>query len=306
MNRQPLVSVLMTSYNREKYIAYAIESVLASTYPNFELIIVDDASKDQTVAIAESFATKDKRIKVFINSKNIGDYPNRNKAASYAKGKYLKYVDADDYIYPWCIEVMVNMMEMHPLAGWGLCSSSQADDRPFPVLLLPAEAYKRAHLKKGLFDKSPGYSIIRTDVFKSVNGFNNLRMVGDFEMWHRLSLKHPVLMMPDGLVWYRVHSEQEYAQHYRYVVAYEKILVQYIKHPECPLIKKDKMNVIRIRKLKNRKAILTDLVKLRFSTLTLNLKVFRYYLSVNYEFPGTEQNSRSKLFSLFDLNKRAL
>ena len=59
----PLVSVLMTAYNREKYIAEAIESVLASTYKNFELIIVDDCSKDKTVEIARRYAKKDQRIK---------------------------------------------------------------------------------------------------------------------------------------------------------------------------------------------------------------------------------------------------
>jgi glycosyltransferase involved in cell wall biosynthesis len=69
----PLVSVLMTSYNREKYIGEAIESVLESTYNNFELIIVDDCSTDNTVKIAKSFAEKDARVKVFCNDKNPGD-----------------------------------------------------------------------------------------------------------------------------------------------------------------------------------------------------------------------------------------
>lgn len=89
----PLVSILMTAYNREKYIAEAIESVLASTYTNFELIIVDDCSADRTLEIAKSYEEKDKRIKIYINEKNLGDYPNRNKAASLAKGVYLKYLE---------------------------------------------------------------------------------------------------------------------------------------------------------------------------------------------------------------------
>jgi glycosyltransferase involved in cell wall biosynthesis len=80
----PIVSVLMTSFNREKYIAEAIESVLASTYKDFELIIVDDVSTDATVAIAEKYAKQDGRIKVYKNQNNLGDYKNRNRAASYA------------------------------------------------------------------------------------------------------------------------------------------------------------------------------------------------------------------------------
>lgn len=73
-----IVSVLMTSYNREKYVAEAIESVIAQTFTEWELIIVDDQSKDATVSIAKDYAKKDSRIKVYINNHNLGDYPNRN------------------------------------------------------------------------------------------------------------------------------------------------------------------------------------------------------------------------------------
>ncbi len=71
MQDKPLVSVLMTAYNREKYIAEAIESVLQSTYKNFELIIVDDCSTDNTVSIATDFQQQDKRTSVQINEKNL-------------------------------------------------------------------------------------------------------------------------------------------------------------------------------------------------------------------------------------------
>uniref|UniRef100_UPI00397D36C0 glycosyltransferase family 2 protein n=1 Tax=Salmonella sp. SAL04269 TaxID=3159847 RepID=UPI00397D36C0 len=66
MSQPVLVSVLMTAYNRQAFIAEAVESVLASTYPHFELIIVDDGSRDDTVSIAQSYAAKDNRIKVYI------------------------------------------------------------------------------------------------------------------------------------------------------------------------------------------------------------------------------------------------
>ena len=114
MNLNPLVSVLMTSFNREKYIAISIKSVLDSSFKDFELIILDDGSTDNTLKIANSFAELDNRIRVYRNEKNLGDYPNRNKVASYAVGKYLKYIDSDDLIYPWGLELMVKMMEDHP------------------------------------------------------------------------------------------------------------------------------------------------------------------------------------------------
>ena len=138
---QPLVSVLMTAYNREKFIGEAIESVLASTYANFELIIVDDGSSDTTVSIAKSYAVKDERIKIYINEKNIGDYNNRNKAAGYANGKYIKYVDSDDIIYPESLSIFVQSMEKFPEAAVGIMSSQGQDEQPFPFLMQPQEAY---------------------------------------------------------------------------------------------------------------------------------------------------------------------
>jgi len=85
MSRNPKVSILTTVYNREKYIAACIDSVLASSYKDWELIIVDYLSCDASVAIARAYEQKDARIKVYVNDKNLGHYPNRNKAASYAK-----------------------------------------------------------------------------------------------------------------------------------------------------------------------------------------------------------------------------
>lgn len=205
----PLVSVLMTSYNREKYIAAAIESVLASTYTNFELIITDDKSSDNTVNIAEQYAIIDNRVRVFVNEKNLGDYPNRNKAASFAKGVYLKYVDADDYIYPWGLQVMVNSMEQFPEAGWGLCSMEPNSQKPFPIILTPTEIYEYHIFGLGIFQRAPLSAIFKTEIFRQTNGFSGKKLIGDFEKWHLLALSYNLVLMPQGMVWYRIHDEQQ-------------------------------------------------------------------------------------------------
>jgi glycosyltransferase involved in cell wall biosynthesis len=117
----PLVSVLMTAYNREKYIDEAIESVLASSYRNLELIVVDDCSKDRSVEIARTYAAKDDRVKVYVNETNLGDYPNRNRAASLARGEYIKYADSDDIMFPSCLKKMVTpMIQFAPLSTTAL------------------------------------------------------------------------------------------------------------------------------------------------------------------------------------------
>ncbi|ULQ56257.1 glycosyltransferase [Flavihumibacter rivuli] len=257
---RPLVSVLMTSYNREKYIADAIESVLASTWKELELIICDDGSKDKTVEIARAYAEKDTRVKVFINERNLGDYPNRNKAASHAQGKYLKYVDADDLIYPWGLAHLVECMEANPVAGWGLCSLNQDKERIFPFVLKPEQAYLYHYKGPGLFHKAPLSAIIRKDVFNAVGGFSNMRMVGDFEMWHRLGQRYPVLLMPHGMVWYRVHGEQEMNSFKNFEGAYDSIMVKYLTSNASPLSLKDRRDCInsikRVLQRKMAKAII--------------------------------------------------
>ncbi|MGJ5642460.1 glycosyltransferase family 2 protein [Formosa sp. S-31] len=209
MVKTPLVSVLMTVYNREKYIAEAIESVIHSTYQHWELIIVDDRSEDKSVAIAQSFEQKDKRVKVFINEKNLGDYPNRNQAASYAQGKYLKYVDADDMIYPYGLEQLVYYMEQFPEAGYGLCSLAQDKARIYPFQLHPEEAYKRHYLEQQIFYKAPLSAIIKREAFEVIGKFTGKQHLGDFELWHLLSQQYPVVLMPHGMVWYREHDDQQ-------------------------------------------------------------------------------------------------
>lgn len=242
-NERPMVSVLMTTYNREKYLAIAVESVLASTYTDFELIIVDDQSKDRSYEIALEYAEKDSRVRVFRNEKNLGDYPNRNKAASLARGKYLKYVDADDMIYPTGLQVMVSGMENFPEAGWGLSSLPQDKDRIFPFMLSGREAYLRHYFKERLFHKAPLSAIIKKEAFDKVGGFTGKRYLGDFEMWHILANHYPVVLMAQGVVWYREHEEQEMQNNRTDVTVpfkYLKCSEEMINNPDCPLTPEDK------------------------------------------------------------------
>jgi glycosyltransferase involved in cell wall biosynthesis len=204
----PIVSVLMTAYNREKFIAEAIESVMASSFLNFELIIVDDCSEDNTVSIAKNFAEKDNRISLYVNNKNLGDYPNRNKAASYAKGKYIKYLDSDDTMTPNCLERMVIEMETHPECAFGISSRSLTHS----IVHQPEDAYRVHFFERGILDLGPSFTIIRNEIFKLENGFWELRCVSDFEFWMRLSLKYPMIEMETGLVTWRQHEQQEILQ----------------------------------------------------------------------------------------------
>jgi glycosyltransferase involved in cell wall biosynthesis len=264
MKEHPLVSVLMTSYNRERYIPEAIESVLSSSYENFELIVVDDLSTDRTLEIAASYASKDPRVKVYSNRENLGDYPNRNQAAAYANGKYIKYLDSDDIIYDFGLEVMVNYMERFPEAGFGLCSLSKY--APVPFMLEPKEIYVEHFNVYGHFDRSPGSSIIRLDAFQQLGGFSGARMIGDYEFWFKIARYYKMVKLPYDLHWYRMHPDQEYSSDYakKYPELRQKVLLEALNHPDCPLMPeeiRDIMKVIRKRELKN--VFLSKLNKIR-------------------------------------------
>ena len=205
VNYEPIVSVLMTAYNREMYIAEAIESVLASTFKDFELIIVDDCSSDKTVEIAKKYEILDSRVKVYINEKNLGDYPNRNKAASYAKGKYIKYLDSDDLMSPVCLERMVEEMERHPDCAFGISSRILTHSQ----VITPADAYRIHFFTRGILDISPSGTIIRRAIFELEKGFWELRCVSDLEFWLRLALKYSLLELEKDLIYWRQHDQQE-------------------------------------------------------------------------------------------------
>lgn len=106
-----LVSILTPTYNAEKFIQATIESVLNQTYQNWEMILVDDGSTDQTVLIIEEFAQKDHRIKLFKLSENRGNGFARNAALEKAAGKYIAYLDADDLWFPEKLEKQIHFLK---------------------------------------------------------------------------------------------------------------------------------------------------------------------------------------------------
>jgi glycosyltransferase involved in cell wall biosynthesis len=232
----PLISVLMTAYNREKYIAEAIESVLASTFKDFELIIVDDCSKDRTVEIARRYLA-DPRVQLHVNEKNLGDYHNRNRAASLARGKHLKYLDSDDVIYPHGLAVMVAAMEQYPDAALAL-ERPPSSKEPYPLLVTPRQAYIEQFLEAGFLDVGPTATIVCASSFHAAGDFSGKRCVGDSEMWLKLAARWPVVKLPQGLIWWRQHDQQEIiVERVNVMVAADRYLVYVnaLNAPECPL-----------------------------------------------------------------------
>ena len=111
-----LVSIITPAYNSKKFIEDAIESVIAQSYQNWEMIIVDDASTDESIEIIQKYVNIEYRIVLFSNDKNLGASESRNLAIREAKGNYIAFLDSDDIWLPNKLEKQIGLMEKEKIA----------------------------------------------------------------------------------------------------------------------------------------------------------------------------------------------
>lgn len=278
MTDSVLVSVLMTCYNREGFIAESIETVLKSSFKDFELIISDDASTDNTIAVVKKYQQQDSRIKLYINEKNLGDYFNRNKVASYAKGKYIKYLDSDDQIAIDGLQIMLDAMEAFPQAGLGIAQFDTPENykEGYPQCITPEQAYLEHYDGQGILRYGPTGTIIRRNVFFELNCFGTSRFLGDTEFWLKLASKYPIVKIQPGVVNWRIHDGQEYDighKHYAYLRQSYPIFINSLRSVNCPLRSEDIERIILRLKWKHARDILRLAIVKRRPILAY--KIFR-------------------------------
>lgn len=205
----PLVSILITSFNRSSFIVAAIDSALNQTYGNIEIIISDNCSTDGTLDLLKRYSHYE-NVKVFTNDNNIGQFPNRNKAAALATGKYIKYLDSDDLLFPYTVEAMVQAMEAFPEAAIGSTYDiNKFDFRPFPFEIKSYFAI-RLHFEYGLLFQGPGAMIYRKDIFDEFGGFENIGMISDNLLTLKIASTYSIVALPRDLYWWRRHPEQAF------------------------------------------------------------------------------------------------
>jgi glycosyltransferase involved in cell wall biosynthesis len=235
----PLVSILVTVYNREKYLAATLESILASGFLDFELIVVDDQSRDDSIRIAQEYAATDSRVRVIRNERNLGDYGNRMKAAGLARGRFIKYVDSDDLIYPHSLGVMVDAVQRRDDIGLALAHSMPEDEEPYPWVLSGNEAYRKQYLGRGCLSCGPTGAIIRRSAFENCGGFDaKWKVLSDIDLWLRMAARYSVALLPPGLVWWRRHEGQEFRSREAERTYREmgfQLNQERLQDPKCPL-----------------------------------------------------------------------
>ena len=200
MTQQPLVTVVTVTYNSARFVRDTIESVLAQTYTDLEYIIGDDCSTDDTWDIIRQY--KDPRIKAWRNEKNLGEYPNRNKAIGQATGKYLIFIDGDDIIFSHGIAFFVNMMEAFPEAGMAI-QKGYYNNILFPALFSPEEVLRNHFYgKHDLLSSSFASNFFRTSLlqqWKLPTGY----ITGDDAIRLVFACHHPVLFVSGWVSWPR-------------------------------------------------------------------------------------------------------
>jgi glycosyltransferase involved in cell wall biosynthesis len=211
MQHSVSVSALVTVFNRQQILRSTVESLLASSFRDIEVVLVDDCSRDDSWTLCQKLesASADIPVRAFRNDRNLGDYANRNRAASMARGQYLKYLDADDLIYPHSLQVMVDAMEQFSDAALALSANVIDPEVPYPERIEPPEFFRRHFFGRSPIGVGPSAAIIRRDCFEAVGGFSGRQFVGDTELWLKLAERWPVVLLPPALVWWRRHEGQQ-------------------------------------------------------------------------------------------------
>ncbi|NHC12723.1 glycosyltransferase [Motilibacter deserti] len=199
----PLVSVLLAVYNGERYVAAAVESVLAQTYGRLELIVIDDGSTDGTLAILKGF--EDPRVRL-VSRENRGLVTTLAEAASLARGTYLARMDADDLSRRDRLARQVQFLESHPDVVLVGSDYTLIDEHGSPVHVTSFLAHphdlKTAQVVGNQFGH--GCVLMRADAYAAVGGYDTgLPQAEDMDLWSRLSHVGEVANLPEPLYAYR-------------------------------------------------------------------------------------------------------
>ena len=211
MNTPPKISVIMSVYNGEAYLSEAIDSILNQTFADWELIVINDCSTDGTSEILKRYEAMDSRVKVYTNEVNLRLPSSLNKAMSYAQGKYIARMDADDICLPQRLEKQYGFMEKNPDIHLSSCRFMELKDGVVSSGGCGGKG-DRESVKALLLVTNPILHpgiIAKADVIKGLEYDKTLTCTEDMELWTRFAmLNYNIEIMPEYLMIYRLHDKQ--------------------------------------------------------------------------------------------------
>lgn len=218
MENESLISIILPSYNLSKYIWRTIESIIAQTYNNWELIVIDDGSSDNSVEVIKKYAEKDSRIKPTYLEKNVGMCTVFNYALEQAKGKYIARIDADDFWEPEKLIKQYEYMESNPNCGASFTwvkvidenerelpsTKCEGRDKLFNTYNRTRAQWLRTFFFEGCRVCHPT-AMIRREALEKVGGRYNFvySQIQDFDLWIRIVKHYDIYVIPEKLTNYR-------------------------------------------------------------------------------------------------------
>lgn len=202
------VSIVLPTYNGEKYIKESIDSVLNQTYQDWELIIVNDSSNDSTLDIIKEYSSKDSRIKIINNKNNLKLPASLNVGFEQAVGEYLTWTSDDNLYKPNAIEYMVSYLDNNKAIDLITCLSDIIDENGKIIGTLNDWCQKRT-IDELLYQNNIGACFMyRHDIAKQIGNYNtNLFLAEDYDYWMRIASLGEVYYSEENHYSYRTHNK---------------------------------------------------------------------------------------------------
>jgi len=206
----PKISIIICSYNRAQYIEKAIRSILDQTFTNFEIIVIDDASEDNTENIVRDLTQKDQRIKYFKNENNLGISKSRNKGVSLAQGEYIAMLDSDDY---WIdnnkllkqVDILEEDKNIGLIGSDVLCVDQNGKELKKHYYKSRDSDIRKKILCKNQFAQSS--VVFRKKIFNEVGKYNeSLDVCEDLDLWLKIGKKNKFQNLNKITTAYMVHQ----------------------------------------------------------------------------------------------------
>jgi glycosyltransferase involved in cell wall biosynthesis len=206
----PTVSVVMSVYNGEEFLAQAVESILAQTFSDFEFVIIDDGSKDKTAEILDGYAKRDGRVRVF-PQENRGRAESLNRGIEVSRGRYIARMDADDVSLPNRLKEQVEFLNVHQSVGLLGGAYEHIDARGVVLGIVPAlqaDAELRTRMLTWNAMCHPAV-IMRKDIVTVAGGYRKQFLdADDYDLWLRMIEHCQVANIGHPLLRYRIHAGQ--------------------------------------------------------------------------------------------------
>lgn len=228
----PLVSIIVASYNHEKYITECVESIMQQTYPNIELIVVDDCSTDNTQEILKNLQSQ-YNFKLMINKVNIGVSGTRNRGIKNSSGKYLGGCASDDFLDYEKIQQQVEYLEHNQ--DYALCYGREGAVKDKKIIYRKNKNYKSGDIFSDLllqrFWIPAGTVLMKREIFDRVGGYDEKLKIEDYDLWLRIASEFKFVYLDKQMYYYRLHGNNTSGDIGKMEIEINKIFRKWEKHP---------------------------------------------------------------------------